>query len=68
MHYNKVEHLRVVVEGVQILAVLVRLVAVLLLGLGLVQVLAGVKLLYLQRVLKLFQLVGEPGKYYVYVK
>ena len=50
------------VEGVQVLAVLVRLVAVLLLGLGLVQVLAGVKLLYLQRVLKLFQLVGEPGK------
>ena len=51
------------VEGVQVLAVLVRLVAVLLLGLGLVQVLAGVKLLYLQRVLKLLQLVGEPGKY-----
>ena len=56
------------VEGVQVLAVLVRLVAVLLLGLGLVQILAGVKLLYLQRVLKLFQLVREPGKYYVYVK
>ena len=56
------------VEGVQVLAVLVRLVAVLLLGLGLVQILAGVKLLYLQRVLKLFQLVGEPGTYYVYVK
>ena len=54
MHDNKVEHLRVVVEGVQVLALLVRLVAVLLLGLGLVQVLAGVKLLYLQRVLKLF--------------
>ena len=51
------------VEGVQVLAVLVRLVAVLLLGLGLVQVLAGVKLLYLQRVLKLLQLVRKPGKY-----
>ena len=47
------------VESVQVLALLVSLVAVILLRLGLVRVLAGVKLLDLQCVLEGFELVCE---------
>ena len=58
-HWTGNDCLGVMVESVQVLALLVSLVAVILLRLGLVRVLAGVKLLDLQRVLEGFELVCE---------
>ena len=58
-HWTGNDGLGVMVESVQVLALLVSLVAVILLRLGLVRVLAGVKLLDLQRVLEGFELVCE---------
>ena len=59
VHTGDVTYLGIMVEGIQILAVLVSLVPVFLLGLGLVRVFAGIKLFYLQCVLEAFKLVGE---------